>query len=173
MQKAPITIPEDLDNLERDSEVEINKLVEQMEAYKPADDSAPAATLSKARQRLCEIKPVRCRHAGCTHLGPTSEIEKHEAMCLFALTLMPHAAIVKTAGDCLNGFELVVGALQSRHRRVLRLVPPFQAVKIAQHGSDGDHPVCARCVGFGYYAFEIEYIQVIRINSTVSVFCSN
>ena len=82
-------------------------MVEQMEAYKPADDSAPAATLSKARQRLCEIKPVRCRHAGCTHLGPTSEIEKHEAMCLFALTLMPHAAIVKTAGDCLNGFELV------------------------------------------------------------------
>lgn len=33
MQKAPITIPEDLDNLERDSEVEINKLVEQMEAF--------------------------------------------------------------------------------------------------------------------------------------------
>lgn len=33
MQKAPITIPEDLDNLEKDSDVEITKLVEQMEAF--------------------------------------------------------------------------------------------------------------------------------------------
>lgn len=33
MQKAPITIPEDLENLERDSNEEINKLLEQMEAF--------------------------------------------------------------------------------------------------------------------------------------------
>ena len=33
MQKAPITIPEDLENLERDSNEEIKKLLEQMEAF--------------------------------------------------------------------------------------------------------------------------------------------
>lgn len=33
MQKAPITIEDDLLNLERDSNEEINKLIEQLEAF--------------------------------------------------------------------------------------------------------------------------------------------
>ena len=33
MQKAPITIEEDLINLERDSNAEITKLIEQLEAF--------------------------------------------------------------------------------------------------------------------------------------------
>jgi hypothetical protein len=33
MQKAPITIEEDLLNLERDSNEEINKLMDQLEAF--------------------------------------------------------------------------------------------------------------------------------------------